>query len=170
MNNNKCCVCGNLRSYSAKFVCSQKCFSSIQRLRNLVKSQIEIPRYRGRRRVITNWSGGQHFARYVYEKMIGLIPDDHFIHHKDGNWRNDHIENLEIEHKGEHSRKHNSGEKNYQTSLTNEKVSIIKSLCKHGYKVRLIAKLFKVPEGIISDIKNGWSWRPVPEYPYFREN
>ena len=47
--------------------------------------------------------------RRVWADHYGEIPDGHHIHHKDGNWRNNNIENLEcvdgIEHRREHMKK-----------------------------------------------------------------
>lgn len=42
------------------------------------------------------------YSRYVLEQQYGPIPQGMCIHHKDGNKRNDAIENLELVSKAEH--------------------------------------------------------------------
>jgi hypothetical protein len=49
---------------------------------------------------------GYYEHRLVWEMFNGPIPEGHVIHHKDGNKRNNSIENLECLPKGEHHSHH----------------------------------------------------------------
>jgi len=44
--------------------------------------------------------------RLVYTKAFGPIPDDHVVHHKNGDKQDNRLENLELLPLGEHSRLH----------------------------------------------------------------
>lgn len=46
--------------------------------------------------------------RWTWEKHHGKIPKGHHIHHKDGNKRNNSLENLELLTAEEHRKKHHS--------------------------------------------------------------
>ena len=44
--------------------------------------------------------------RLIWEEQFGIIPEGRDIHHKDGNKRNNKIENLEILSRKEHKQRH----------------------------------------------------------------
>ncbi len=44
--------------------------------------------------------------RFIYSEAHGDIPKGYAIHHKDGNWRNNALSNLEAVPHGQHSREH----------------------------------------------------------------
>lgn len=44
--------------------------------------------------------------RHIWEKHFGKIPEDYFIHHKNGNKRDNRIENLELVIRKEHGKVH----------------------------------------------------------------
>ena len=56
---------------------------------------------------IVNSKGYKVFEhRQVWEDNRGMIPKGLFVHHKDGNKRNNNIENLELVNRTEHGNKH----------------------------------------------------------------
>jgi hypothetical protein len=56
---------------------------------------------------IINSKGCKVFEhRQVWEDNIGEIPKGFFVHHKDGNKRNNNITNLELVNRIEHGAKH----------------------------------------------------------------
>jgi predicted DNA-binding protein YlxM (UPF0122 family) len=52
----------------------------------------------------------------------------------------------------------------YTAKLTEHDVYLIKGLLKEGLPISEIAEKFEVSKYIISKIKNGHTWKHVPEY------
>lgn len=60
-----------------------------------------------------NYPGFRYRNRYIYEHHLvwwihtkTLVSDGHVIHHINGVKRDNRIENLELQHRGEHTREH----------------------------------------------------------------
>jgi hypothetical protein len=54
--------------------------------------------------------------RYVWEQANGKIPEGFHIHHRDGNKRNNKIENLELKEIKKHISEHNTGYKHTESA------------------------------------------------------
>jgi hypothetical protein len=58
------------------------------------------------KRYYTIGGGGSLLHRDIWEFHNGSIPDGHHVHHKDGDWSNNSIENLECIPASEHYKQH----------------------------------------------------------------
>lgn len=65
--------------------------------------------------VRTTGRGFKTLHRAVWEFHRGAIPDEHHIHHIDGDWFNNDIENLECVCQKTHAQRHATGECDAQT-------------------------------------------------------
>lgn len=113
------------------------------------------------------------------EQHLGRpLKRNEVIHHKDGNKRNNNINNLEVIMLDKHSKLHMTGrklsdktknkisngyrvcgQKHYNSKLTEEQVILIRNLLEEGHGVRELGRLFNVGHQNISDIKLGKSWK-----------
>jgi hypothetical protein len=111
--------------------------------------------------------------RYIMEQFLGRKLESYeVVHHKDGNKRNNDLENLEVILLSEHStlhltnhivtdetkekqRKSHIGKYNYNVrKLSNEQVSEIRELASKGYTRRKLAEIYSVSKGTIDNIVN----------------
>lgn len=107
--------------------------------------------------------------RIVYEAFFGPIPDNKEINHKDGNKKNNNINNLDCVTSTENNNHavdiglvNNTGENNPMAKLTEDKVKKIKLLYKpreYGYK--RIAKDVGVTWECVRDIVKGYTWKHI---------
>lgn len=111
--------------------------------------------------------------RYIMEQYLGRkLRKDEVVHHKDGNKRNNDIENLVLMSRSEHSREHQLGRKMSEESkkkmsetrsgiksplrkLNDYQIEQIWLLHNDGYSNRKIAKLLNSNRQTINDIING---------------
>ena len=108
--------------------------------------------------------------RYVMEQHLGrpLEPNE-VVHHKDGDKRNNDIDNLELTSRSEHSRMHRLGQVGTQEMrenlskarkgkasknrrLTQEQVERIKELAASGYTQRKIGEIIGVHHKTVWEI------------------
>lgn len=94
--------------------------------------------------------------------FIGPIPEGYAVHHIDGEILNNHYSNLEIVPRGHHSSRHNRGEGNGQSKLSEQKVLEIKRLLSLGeLSQRKIGERYGVCQQTITNIKRGLIWRHI---------
>ncbi|MBP3573851.1 MAG: HNH endonuclease [Prevotella sp.] len=116
--------------------------------------------------------------RYIMEQHIGRkLSRYEVVHHKNGNKRDNRIENLEIMNLSEHTRSHNIGKKVSEKTrekirknhigkpnlscrkLNDEIVEKILDMKKDGISNRKIAKLFGINHQSVNDLVNGKTYR-----------
>lgn len=103
--------------------------------------------------------------RLVAEAFIPNLLNKKTVNHKDGNKKNNVINNLEwmtVSENLKHSHanglvNYSKGENHYMAKLSTKNILIIKQLLKNNIKGRDIANLFNVDEKLISSIKTGHS-------------
>jgi len=112
--------------------------------------------------------------RLIMEAHLGRkLSFNEVVHHKDGDKKNNKIENLELMSRAEHSKYHMTGDlypftreqavlrgrKSRPTAkLTIEQVREIREIIKTGCKYTTIASMFGVGRNAIGKIKRGQSW------------
>lgn len=114
--------------------------------------------------------------RLIVQQSIGrTLSKNECVHHKNGNTKDNRLENLEIisrqKHGSLHYKPHRctaktrqklseifSGEKHPQAKLNLEKVKKIKEMIVNGIGVCAIGRLFGLSSTIISQIKMGKRW------------
>lgn len=108
----------------------------------------------------------QFIHRLVAEKYIPNPENKPQVNHKDGNKRNNSVENLEwVDNKTnrEHAVKnklHRYGENSPSAKLKEKDVIEIRKLCKQ-YSNKEVAQMFNVSPSTISGIKNMRTWKTV---------
>lgn len=90
-------------------------------------------------------------SHLVYEHFIGVIPNEHHIHHLDGNIRNNRISNIEPVHTSKHMQAH--------SSLTLSKVAAIRTLVDIGIPQVEIARELALSKECINAITKNRSWK-----------
>jgi hypothetical protein len=112
--------------------------------------------------------------RVVMEKFLGRsLGRNEWVHHKNGNKRDNRIENLEVMTPGQHLTIHQAGvvpaacrsganrhpgSKNPHAKLTEEKIIQIRMMLFQGDHPRKIASQFGVARTTIYDIRSGRAW------------
>lgn len=114
--------------------------------------------------------------RIVMEKHLGRpLTANEVVHHKDGNKRNNNIQNLELMQRSEHSRLHGIGRKLSESTkqkqreirketppgnskLTRIKAAAIRSFVSGGLSQIEVAKMFGVHKTQIHRVVNNKSW------------
>lgn len=106
--------------------------------------------------------------RLVVSAFVGDIPDGMDVNHKDGNKKNNHVDNLEIVTKSENVRHAIDngftkviGIANPAAKLTEKDIPIIRGMIKGGHSLRAIGRKFNVSAGTIHYIKYGKTWTHV---------
>ena len=96
---------------------------------------------------------GKLLHRLIFEKFYGYLPDDYFIHHKNGNPLDNCILNLQLMDKSEHSKLHGSPENNPwigREHILSSKIAISKTRNSTGY--------FRVSKWKAPKYKQGFVW------------
>ena len=111
--------------------------------------------------------------RYIMEQYLGRKLNRYeVVHHKDGNKRNNDIENLVLMSLSEHSKEHGfkrevseetrqkiskalTGNKSPTRKFNDSQIEQIRSLHNNGHSNRKIAKMFNANHQTINDIVNG---------------
>lgn len=104
--------------------------------------------------------------RLVYEAFKGKIPDGLQINHINCIKDDNRLHNLEVVTPLEnvrHALKNNlkpvmACENHASAKLKNKDVRVIKTLLKEGFRTKEIAKMFKVRDAYIRDIRGGRTW------------
>jgi hypothetical protein len=110
--------------------------------------------------------------RLVYEAFVGVIPPGHQVDHTDGNKLNNCLENLQCFSRREHRRltlsrqQHASGERIWNSKLTQEKADEIRDRLKRGETHKEIAKDYGISWQTVSALASGRTWtkNKTPEY------
>jgi hypothetical protein len=97
-------------------------------------------------------------ARVVWVVFFGPIPEGKLIGHRDGNYKNNHPENLELCDRLDIAA---CGENNSQHKLTVEQVREIRERRKAGQSVRAIAEDYPVCQRVVECIVKRRKWRTV---------
>lgn len=116
--------------------------------------------------------------RYIMEEHLGRkLNRNEVVHHKNGNKRDNRIENLEIMSLSEHAKMH--GFNRSVSQETREKISIshlgkpniscrklndesvlrMREMKKQGYSNRKLAEIFKINRKSVSDIINNKTYK-----------
>ncbi|MBN2312337.1 MAG: HNH endonuclease [Sedimentisphaerales bacterium] len=117
--------------------------------------------------------------RYVMQQFLGRpLLRTEIVHHKDGNPRNNSIDNLRLMSPQEHARHHLTGRhtcplskqelqslgRRHRTSakLEASDIPVIRKMISRGIEQQFIASIYGVHRTQISRIKKGitWSWVP----------
>lgn len=106
--------------------------------------------------------------RIVAEAFLGLPTEGQQVNHKNGNPKDNRVENLEwVTHQEniDHCRyvldRIPKGETHWMSKLSKEDVLKIRELSFLGVPQKLLATRFKVSEGTISSVSTRSSWRHV---------
>lgn len=116
--------------------------------------------------------------RYIMEQYIGRkLTRYEVVHHKNGNKRDNRIENLEIMSLSEHTRIHKKGKNiSIETKekirksqigkpniscrkLSDEDVNKLFEMKKQGFSYRKLSKIFGINHNSVRDILNGKSYK-----------
>ena len=112
---------------------------------------------------------GHRIHTLVLEAFVSKRPEGMECNHKDGNKKNNCSTNLEWVTSSE-NKKHAfaiglriplRGERCHTSKLKKEEVFLVKKLCASKIKQRIIAKMFGISQGVVSEIKTGKLWREV---------
>lgn len=145
------------RQYAKKF-CSQKCSYEFHRMEN-------NPSWKGGRS--NNGSGYMWLSigngkqvlehRYLMEKFVGRkLNKDEFVHHKDGNKKNNNISNLQLMTPAEHTSHHHLG----KTNLNKRLFEIFETLPKASVLGKIISLLpeYRTYITILCPVCNKFHW------------
>lgn len=112
--------------------------------------------------------------RVIADVFIPKEPGKEFVNHKDGNKRNNSVENLEwctrsenMKHAYAHGLKSSSGELNGRSKLTVENVRTIKAIYRKGDKdcgATALAKRYGVARQTICAVASGQNWAETLPY------
>ena len=124
-------------------------------------------------------SSGNRATRYYVHRLVahaflGAYPPAHQVNHRNGNKRDNRIENLEYVLARDNTRHavrvglmDHAGEKNSQAKLTAQQVGAIRAL--RGIMSRaLIAQRFHIAPSTVSGIHSGARWRDHQRHPDVR--
>lgn len=117
---------------------------------------------------INNKNKDYYIHRLVAKEFLDNYSEDLVINHKDGNKKNNSVNNLEcvtqkenLKHARETGLNNAFGENHYCNKLTNEDVRAIKILNESGLNGIELSKKFGVARSVISRIINGKVWKHV---------
>jgi hypothetical protein len=119
---------------------------------------------------INLWNGKKNVLSLVHRiillTFIGECPAGHECNHKDGNPKNNKIENLEwvtrsqnLSHAYANNLNSQKGDQNGNAKLKEEDVINIKKLIQSGIPQAEIARRFNTPKPTINHIATGYTWR-----------
>ena len=107
--------------------------------------------------------------RVIASAFVSSVVGKDFVNHKDGNKRNNRVDNLEwctrsenMKHAYDHGLKNSDGVKNGRCKLTESDVLFVRDNFRRGDKAcgcAALAKRFGVVRQTISAVVNGQNWR-----------
>ena len=105
--------------------------------------------------------------KLVIETFLGKTPEGMEVNHKNGNKKDNRVENLEfvthkenVNHAHENGLVKNHGEDSFKSKLKNEDILVIRKLCLEK-PIREISKLYKVDRNTIRQIMLGETWKHI---------
>lgn len=108
--------------------------------------------------------------RFIWECLIGEIPRDKVINHKNGDKTDNRLDNLELMTNQENiihawetlGRVSIKGEDKPQAKLTEEQAKEIIDLCKQGLSNKIIGNRYEIHPNYVSLIRHNKRWKHLP--------
>lgn len=89
------------------------------------------------------------------------IPENHHIHHVDGNKNNNHIKNLALISKSKHHSLHNHGVNNSQSTITEQQAEQILELWKQKVSRKETAQIVGCSERVVKRVRSNKNWKRI---------
>ena len=139
------CKCGNKVLVTAKslakgYTKSCGCLHKEKSILNLPKNARSIGYKRvtqkGYIEIKTEFGFVREHVKVMQDHIGRAIKQNECVHHKDGNKKNNNLENLELMNHGEHTRDHHLGKKRSEKARANISEGIKKSIFEKGHRGR----------------------------------
>jgi hypothetical protein len=100
--------------------------------------------------------------RVIMEKVLGRpLRKDEIVHHINGDFRDNRVENLVITTPAEHTQMHHGGELSKYAKLNNRKIKMIRWAVRKGWSLAMLAKCYGVHRTVLGKAMRGVTWKCV---------